>query len=290
MANYLKGYTIKPKSVSTFGTVVFTDGENDCNANQQTCEAYGYSFDKSRGVCQAYLPQNAELIESSNLNLQNSRSGVENTVDQGSFFNDINGVRNEIKQGVQNSLICGEYNQITDNIFDAAVKGKYGKILRQGEQMYGGGNPTFPTFSEPPYGCGYFQSSTIHLTGETTDTVPIVMKVLGVDDIILQTNCVLGFDVRFTSLDQITGDYLYYKKRGTIVTDNDNEATISEVDLICSSGEICDNTFTLSQVSETKGEYVTYGNVQMTIQGCGDNDTVHHATMDIHETRTNTTI
>ena len=52
---YLTGYTIKPSQTSLTGEVFFTDGTNDgIVPNQVTCEAYGYTYDKTSRTCRAY--------------------------------------------------------------------------------------------------------------------------------------------------------------------------------------------------------------------------------------------
>ena len=61
--DYLKGYTIKPYKVLRTGRVAFTDGtNNNLSANQQTCEAYGYTYDRSSGTCKAYALKPVDKI------------------------------------------------------------------------------------------------------------------------------------------------------------------------------------------------------------------------------------
>ena len=54
---YKKDFKIKPYRVSESGVVEFTDGTtNNLLANEPTCKAYGYKYDKEKGVCRAYTP------------------------------------------------------------------------------------------------------------------------------------------------------------------------------------------------------------------------------------------
>ena len=43
---------IKPHDIDQTGIVTFTDGRNTgLSANQEICEAYGYTYDSRSGVC-----------------------------------------------------------------------------------------------------------------------------------------------------------------------------------------------------------------------------------------------
>ena len=54
---YKRGFSLKPDNINAIGIVTFTDGTNTgLMANQRTCEAYGYRFDKATGTCTAYTP------------------------------------------------------------------------------------------------------------------------------------------------------------------------------------------------------------------------------------------
>ena len=48
---YLNGYTIKPAKINSLGIVEFTDGTNSVTPNEQQCQAYGYTYDKTTGTC-----------------------------------------------------------------------------------------------------------------------------------------------------------------------------------------------------------------------------------------------
>ena len=91
--NYLTGYTVKPHEVTAIGEVLFTDGrDTGLKVNQVTCEAYGYTYDKTSGTCRSFR-YNTNLDRNiSNINNKNNGSG--NTNELGSNTIQINGTQN----------------------------------------------------------------------------------------------------------------------------------------------------------------------------------------------------
>ena len=51
---YITGFAIKPAKISGTGVVTFTDGRNEIVPNQRQCEAYGYTYNPTTGVCEAF--------------------------------------------------------------------------------------------------------------------------------------------------------------------------------------------------------------------------------------------
>ena len=82
MTTYLKGYTVKPFIITNSGSVIFTDGTNQLIPNQQQCEAYGYTYDKSTGTCVAFV--NSSLLQKTLNNANTKIQGRKNTVATGS--------------------------------------------------------------------------------------------------------------------------------------------------------------------------------------------------------------
>ena len=73
---YLTGYTIKPHQVTALGEVLFTDGTNTgLMANQETCEAYGYTYDQTSGTCRSFRFNTNLNRNISNINNKNNGSG-----------------------------------------------------------------------------------------------------------------------------------------------------------------------------------------------------------------------
>jgi len=56
---YLKGFEVKPLSVTGLGTVVFTSGDSEgvpieVIPNQIQCESYGYTYNRVTGTCSVF--------------------------------------------------------------------------------------------------------------------------------------------------------------------------------------------------------------------------------------------
>ena len=107
--DFRKGYTIKPKEISSTGIVTFTDGTNDSVANQITCEAYGYTYNQESATCSAFK-YNANI----NKNIKTST-------------NIIKGSRNNIERATDNALFLGENNTSKAFVFR--------KYLEEGERV-----------------------------------------------------------------------------------------------------------------------------------------------------------
>ncbi len=167
---YLKGYDVKPSSTSELGVVTFTDGTNDVTPNQQQCEAYGYTYNHADGTCSIFR-FNTNLNRSFS-NESNKFQGANNTTETGTSNTLIIGQNNTVKGLSRNNIVVGNENEIANGVNNASVFGNYGIAERDGEVVIGGGG-----FSGA--GKGYAQSSTITLTGTTTDATPTSLFVNG---------------------------------------------------------------------------------------------------------------
>lgn len=167
---YLSGFDVKPSSTSVLGVVTFTDGTNDITPNQLQCEAYGYTYDKASGTCSTFR-YNTNLNRSFS-NESNKVQGANNTTETGTNNTYIIGENNTVKGLSRNNIIVGNQNEIANGVNNASVFGNYGLAERQGEVVIGGGG-----FSGA--GKGYAQSSTITLTGTTTDATATNLFVNG---------------------------------------------------------------------------------------------------------------
>ena len=167
---YIKGFEVKPLSISSLGVVDFTDGTNTITPNQLQCEAYGYSYDKATGTCSAFKPVNNLNANTNNIN--NNTQGANNITELGTNNTLVMGESNRVKGLSRNNLIIGSNNEISNGVNNATVVGNYGLAERDGEFVVGGGG-----FSGA--GKGYAQSSTITLTGTTTDATATSLFVNG---------------------------------------------------------------------------------------------------------------
>ena len=157
---YLSGFDVKPLMTSPIGVVTFTDGTNNITPNQVQCEAYGYTYDKASGTCSAF--RYSTNLNRSFSDLNNKFQGANNTTETGTDNTHIIGTNNTVKGFSRNNIIVGNENEIANGVNNASVFGNYGIAERDGEVVIGGGG-----FSGA--GKGYAQSSTIALTGTTTD-------------------------------------------------------------------------------------------------------------------------
>ena len=157
---YRNGFTIKPNQILRSGQVIFTDGTNEIIPNQADCEAYGYTFDTATRTCVAY-PYSTQL-EPAISNESNIVRGNKNTTKSATTNTLIMGESNTAQGNNRNNIIIGDYNEIANGVQNATVLGNYGEAQRDGEVVFGGG-----AFNG--LGVGYGQSSTISLSGTTTD-------------------------------------------------------------------------------------------------------------------------
>ena len=142
---YLTGYTIKPHQVTTLGEVIFTDGtNNDLGANQVTCEAYGYTYDKTSGTCRSFR-YNTNL-ERNIANINNKNNGSRNTTELGSNTIQVNGTNNTTKGFNNNCLINGNNNEIANGVSNAIVFGSNGEATADNSFVLGA-NPGVPETS-----------------------------------------------------------------------------------------------------------------------------------------------
>lgn len=173
MADFLKGYSIKPGLIATSGEVLFTDGTNTIRPNQGACEAYGYTYDKASGMCRAYTFNNNLGLNLINEN--NYVQGANNTTEKGVNNTYIMGDSNSVRGISRNNIVIGSNNQIgiSDDTGaganNATILGSYGLVQRDGEVVMGGGGDSI----------GKSQSSIIHLSGRTTDGGASFLSVSG---------------------------------------------------------------------------------------------------------------
>ena len=162
---YLTGYTIKPNNITAVGEVFFTDGTNgDLQANQVTCEAYGYTYDRTSGTCRAFTHNINLERDISNINNKNNGSG--NTTELGSNTIQVNGTNNTTKGFNNNCFINGSNNEIANGVSNATVLGSNGEALRDGDFVVGSAD-------------GISQTSTFFLNGTTGDATATALFING---------------------------------------------------------------------------------------------------------------
>ena len=179
--DYLTGYTIKPYITQPEGEVIFTDGtNNDIRANQQQCQAYGYTYDPVTGTCRSFQYNTRLNRDISNIN--NKINGPGNKTELGSNLVHINGTNNTTKGFNNNCFISGSDNTIANGVNNATVVGTNGRALNDGEFVIGS---------------NVGQNSIVSLNGATTDATP--------------TNLFVNGDTAVTIISR-TPDKVYYYK------------------------------------------------------------------------------
>ena len=217
--SYITGYTIKPHEVTRVGEVLFTDGTNTrIRANQVTCEAYGYTYDRASGTCRAFS-YNTNL-ERNIANVNNRYNGSNNTTELGSNTVQINGSSNTTKGLNNNCFINGSANEIANGVDNATVLGSNGKAIRDGEFVVGSGD-------------GIGQTSTFFLNGATTDATSTALFVNGDtavttiaragDSIFIYTIDIIAYRTGGASGTGATGDRAFFKIQGIVRNNVANE-------------------------------------------------------------------
>ena len=157
--DYLKNHKIKPKIIRG-SEVIFTDGTNEVRANQVTCEAYGYKWNKSLGVCQART--GSLSVQNAFKTITNTKFGNKNNIQRGTNTSLITGTENKTTGKNSDVFITGKQNEIGRNLNNVSIiGGKMGKALTNGQVLIGGGSYN----SE----AGLIQMSFVQLSQKTTE-------------------------------------------------------------------------------------------------------------------------
>ena len=221
--NFKKGFNIKPLKVLNTGEVTFTDGTRPLQANQVTCEAYGYKYNKELGICEAFtldtrLEREAHKSTNKLSGSSNSTQKTDNSI--------ITGFNNKILGRNSNCLITGDSNIIQNNIGNATVLGTAGKARHFNEFCIGG--TSYQTGI-----AGLTQYSVLQVSGKTTSTADVDLNLEGAatgTEITLPANSVTTYEIWLSGLvtggsSGTPGNYETYEYHGTIRTANNGTMT-----------------------------------------------------------------
>tara|TARA_R110002020_G_scaffold212120_2_gene418561 strand:+ start:7465 stop:8319 length:855 start_codon:yes stop_codon:yes gene_type:complete len=157
---YLPNYNIKPFSVSALGEVVFTDGTNeDLIPNEDQCKAYGYTYDKSSGMCKAF--NFTTTLNSLTNKEKNNIQGTGNIIQEGTNNTYIMGEKNAVNGLSRNNIIIGSNNEISSGVNNANVFGTLGDATASNSIILGGNHGADIL--------GERQNTTLMYGGQTTD-------------------------------------------------------------------------------------------------------------------------
>jgi len=271
---YLTGFTIKPSTVSEIGTVTFTDGTSDLTPNQLECEAYGYTYNSATGTCSAFR-YSTSLSRTIN-NISNTIKGSGNILAEGTNNNLIVGESNTIRSISRNNLIVGTSNEVASGINNTTILGNYGEAQRDGEVVFGGG-------AFEGAGAGYGQSSTMSLSGTTTDATltKLFVNSSSTNTIIARgsTSSFQGFDLNVIGVrtggsagSGAANDRVFFNTKGIIYL-KDNQT--SGLTTVASSGTIT-GWLTAVAFSGTNDMHVS-------VKGAADMNISWSATLHLYE-------
>jgi hypothetical protein len=223
---YLKGYTTKPYQVLKSGVVVFTDGtNNDLSANQQTCEAYGYTYDRSTGTCKAYALKPVDKIFNNQGVIEKGRN---NDIGRANKNSVIVGNSNILRGLNRNTLIVGNDHLVENEIINSSiVGGASANVQRQAEVAIGGGIPGVSDAGRSTTLTVDRQQSFIQLSGVTTDNTATNLTVQGDGSsfINVKANSILGYEIYLTRFELggtsgTAGNYSFREIKGAVQIDS----------------------------------------------------------------------
>ena len=270
-APYLTGYAIKPDTVTSLGEVLFTDGTNVAmRANQVTCEAYGYTYNKATSICNAFR-YNTNLETTIN-NINNTNNGSGNTNQLGSNTIQVNGTQNTTRGFNNNCLINGNKNEIANSVNNATVFGTRGEATATNSTVLGCNESDsllgFKQSMHLMYGRQTITSgwSASYLNNTTASFLNVP------DNTAMYFHAeVLAVRVGGTAVAGAPGDFASWVERGVIINKSGVTSIVRERDTIKSSGTVT-GWLTTSAVSGSNTNFLlnVKGAANVTIEWAGN--------------------
>jgi len=232
---YITGFAIKPAKISGTGVVTFTDGRNEIVPNQRQCEAYGYTYNPTTGVCEAFKYSSNLSVNLNNEN--NNVQGSQNVTGVGTNNTYIMGENNEVIDVSRNNILIGSRNQITKQVDNTAVFGTLGEV-RETNSFVIGGNATSDVL-------GKRQSVQLLYGGQTTDGATTDSYLNNTTDsfVVVPDNTIMYFHadvvavrVGGTSGSGAVGDFKSWVERGVVINKSGTLSIERERDTIKGSG------------------------------------------------------
>ena len=230
---------IKPHRVDETGQVFFTDGTNTgLMANQQQCEAYGYTYETKTGSCRLNVQYQPNLLQEFNRET-NKVMGTKNTIAFGVRNSLVSGTSNFIESNAKSPFVTGTENTVTNNVNNAVVFGQNGRALRQSEMVIGGGvnAQTYDCGGEAP-ASGTLntnrQFSIVNLSGVTCNSSAVELTVNGDGSSYIEVdkNSVIAYEVNLTRIElagsaATPGEYTYLRGMSAVHIDDSYNMTFS---------------------------------------------------------------
>jgi hypothetical protein len=256
---FIKGYLIKPSRVTIQGEVVFTDGTNDINPNQQQCEAYGYTYNKANGTCSTFT--SSTNLGKALRNETNFITGADNTTETGTNNTHIIGQSNTVKGRATNNILVGDGNEVASEINNSNVLGTKGEVTTNNTFVIGG-NASADNLGERQsmqlmYGVQTTTGSTVNsFLNNITDKFLVVP-----DNTIMYFHAdVIAVRVGGTA-EGSNGDYASWVERGVVINESGTLSVNRERDTIKTNGSVS---------AWRPVANVTGTNFRMTVRGATD--------------------
>ena len=231
---YITGFAIKPAGISGTGVVTFTDGREEIVPNQRQCEAYGYTYNPTTGVCEAFKYSSNLSVNLNNEN--NNVQGSGNVTGVGTNNTYIMGENNEIIETSRNNILVGSRNQITKQVNNTAVFGTLGEV-RETNSFVIGGNATSDVL-------GKRQSVQLLYGGQTTDGSTVDSYLNNTTDsfVVVPDNTIMYFHADCVAVRVggaaagSVGDFKSWVERGVVINKSGTLSIERERDTIKGSG------------------------------------------------------
>ena len=228
---YKTGFKIKPLNIKSTGLVTFTDGTNECDSNQETCEAYGYKY--SGGACYAFVTSTDLIVPNENETLINNGGNNQVSLNNGSIINGSS----HVSKNSQGCFITGQNNEISPRgeILNetyvnnsSIIGGRYAHATQDGQIVFGGGGGDGPLK-------GQHQMVTCSIAGESAgNDINFYLQGDGSledhGEVYLPDNSIVIFELHLSGLctggsSGTIGHYKTHVQTGTCLTNDDGAIT-----------------------------------------------------------------
>jgi hypothetical protein len=264
---FLRDYPVKPSEVSLLGIVTFTDGTNDVVPNQQQCEAYGYTYNRENGTCNAFVLNTS--LDSNFANVNNTVSGKNNVTRTGTNNTYIIGENNTVNGLSRNNIVVGNKNQISNGINNSSVYGTKGEVTADNSIVLGGNAPTDNLAERQSIQLMYGVQTT---AGGTVDSY---LNNITDNYFTIPENTAMYFhaDVLAVRVGGTgtgnAGDFLSWVERGVVINKSGTLSIERERDTIVGSGNHT-NWRPTANVSGTNFRMTVRGDTNQTIEWCSN--------------------
>ena len=240
---YKTGFNVKPLSITNFGTVTFTAGDNDDGnpipvaPNQVQCEAYGYTYNELLGTCTAFTVNTN--VQTTFNNISNKTYGPQNIIGLGTDNTLTMGENNNVIGSSRNNIITGSNNQIDFRVNNAIVGGNLAEATTSGSRVYGGNTAGDNLGERQAIQLQYGRQTTDNSTQSSyvNNEVGEFFKVPNNSIIYFHADTLV---VRVGGINRsgAIGDYASYVERGVVINKSGTLSIQRERDTIKTSGTI----------------------------------------------------